>query len=89
MYRVAPRHFKLVALASSSSWLFMVISALMLSQAVGLDVRLFCTDFHMPLLCLRVCWLGLGSSPLLPPIRLMFPVNHMLHLGLPPVEMDV
>ena len=50
---------------------------------------LYCLPFVIPLLCLRVCWWGLESSSLLPPVRSMSSVNHRLHMGLPPIERDV
>ena len=82
--RVAPRYLKLVT--SANFWQFILISALMLF--VLLIMTLFfsvLTSIPYAVALLVRSW----SSPLLPSMRSMSSANRKLHMGLPPMEMDV
>ena len=86
LHRVAPKNLKLAI--SSHFWPFMAIFALMSFVMSVVILLLFePTSISYALspatnLSVRSC-----SSPLLPPIRSMS--NRRLHIGLPPMEMDV
>ena len=85
---VAPRYLKLVT--SSDLCPFILISALMLFELLVM-ILLFSVLTSVPYavapstsLLVKSC-----SSPLLPSVRSMSSANRRLHMGLPPMQMDV
>ena len=87
LHRVAPRYLKLVT--SSNFWLFMLISVLMLFMLLVMILLfsvLTSTSYAvaLPMSLLERSW----SSPLLPPSRSSL-TKCRLHMGLPPMQMDV
>ena len=87
LYRVAPRYLKLVT--SSTFWPFMLIVSTLMLFMLLVTTLLFSVLTSIPYaVALWVCWWSWGS-PLLLPIRLMLLANHRLHVGLPPMEIDV
>ena len=88
LYRVAPRYLKLVT--CFSFWPCMLISAVMLFMLLVL-ILLFSVLTSIPYaIALSTSLLVRSwSSPLLPPVRSMLSASRRLHIGLPPMEMDV
>ena len=87
LHRVDPRYLKLFT--SSNFWLFVLMSAPMFVLLVM--ILLFSVVISIPyavalsMSLLVKSW----SSPQLLPIRLMSSANRKLHMGFPPIEMDV
>ena len=88
LYRDFPMHLKLVT--SSDFWPFMLISARML-LVLSVMILLFCVLTSIPYAVALSTSLLVKpwSLPLLPPKRSMSLANRGLHMGLPPMEMDV
>ena len=88
LHRVAPRCLKLIT--SSNFWPNMLISALMMFVLLVM-ILLFSMLTSIPYaVALSASLLvRFWSSPLLPPIRSMSSANRRLHMGLPPMGVDM
>ena len=88
LHRAAPMYLRLVT--SSNFWSFMLLSALMLFMLFIMILHFSVLTFIPYVIALSTSLLVRSlSSSLLPPMRSTSLANRRLHIGLPPIEMDV